>query len=367
LSGPERLSMQLSTCAMARSLFRCAIRVKILASVPKPRIMNSCHLQRNDRVDLARWLRHLGLEQYTDAFHANAIDESVLPQLTAEDIKELGVHLLGHRRKLLSAIAELRTARIADIEEQQLKEPHLPPQDHARSINRDLRSGPERRQLTVMFSDLVGSTALSTRLDPEDLREIIGTYQRCCAEVLGDFGGYLARYMGDGVLAYFGYPRAHEDDAERAVRAGLRLIQSVASFGFAIGKLDVRVGIATGQVIVGDLVGQENALEHDVVGETPNLAARLQAKAAPNTILISETTRRLVGDLFEFDEPISVKLKGFRSTIRVWKPVRAIGITSRFEALRAPSLTPLVGREEELELLMRRWARAQTGNGQVVL
>jgi class 3 adenylate cyclase/tetratricopeptide (TPR) repeat protein len=318
-------------------------------------------------VNIASWLRQLGLEQYTEAFRANAIDEKVLPQLTAEDINELGVQLIGHRRKLLSAIAELRVSDAAYMENQQFEQSYLPAQRSADSTSGESPSGAERRQLTVMFSDLVGSTALSTRLDAEDLREIIATYQRCCAEVIREFGGYLAKYLGDGVLAYFGYPQAHEDDAERAVRAGLVLIQRVGCFGFAIGKVDVRVGIATGQVIVGDLIGDGEAREHDVIGQTPNLAARLQAKAAPNTVLISESTRRLIGDLFDFDDVMSVKLKGFQNHLQVWKPLRPIGVKSRFEALRAPSLTPLVGREEELELLMRRWTRAKSGNGQVVL
>ena len=225
----------------------------------------------------------------------------------------------------------------------------------------------ERRQLTVMFCDLVGSTALSTRLDPEDMREIIGAYHRCCADLITRAGGFVARYMGDGVLAYFGYPQAHEHDAERAVRAGLALVEAVPKLKTAAGApLQVRVGIATGLVVVGDLIGAGAAQEQEVVGETPNLAARLQALAEPGTVVISSSTRRLTGGLFDYRDLGTVALKGFAETVPAWQALGASAAESRFEALRA-STTPLVGRGEEIDLLLRRWEQAKGGEGSVVL
>src|SRR5215469_9447002 len=217
-----------------------------------------------------------------------------------------------------------------------------------------------------MFTDLVGSTALSTKLDPEDMRFVIRAYHKCVAETVARFGGFVAKYMGDGVLIYFGYPHAHEDDAERAVRAGLALTE-------AVGKLQVqepfqvRIGVATGLVVVGDIVGSGEAQERGVVGETPNLAARLQGVAEPNTVVIGEGTRRLLGNLFELEDLGPKDLKGMAGPARAWMALRARSVESRFEALRATGLTALVGREEELELLLRRWARAKTGEGQVFL
>jgi class 3 adenylate cyclase len=217
-----------------------------------------------------------------------------------------------------------------------------------------------------MFSDLVGSTALSARMDPEDLREVISAYQKCVAEAVRRFDGFVAKYMGDGVLVYFGYPQAHEDDAERAVRAGLELIQAVG--GLKSGApLQTRVGIATGLVVVGDLIGSGEAQERGIVGETPNLAARLQGIAEPNTVVIAESTRRLLGNLFELEDLGPKDLKGIAGPAHAWAALRASSIESRFEALHASGLTALVGREEELELLLRRWSKAKTGEGQVVL
>jgi class 3 adenylate cyclase len=212
------------------------------------------------RWDVADWLRTLGLEQYEPAFRANEIDAGVLPSLTAEDLKDLGVTLVGHRQRLLDAIAALA-----------VEAPAAP--------DASAPTTAERRQLTVMFCDLVGSTALSTRLDPEDLREVIAAYHRAVAEIVAGFDGFLAKYMGDGVLVYFGYPRAHENDAERAVRAGLGVIDAVGRLDVKSVKLEARVGIATGLVVVGDLIGAGSAQEQSVVGETPNLAARLQTLA----------------------------------------------------------------------------------------
>jgi class 3 adenylate cyclase/predicted ATPase len=224
----------------------------------------------------------------------------------------------------------------------------------------------ERRQLTVMFRDLVGSTALAARLDPEDLHEVIGAYRKSVAEVVARFAGFVAKYMGDGVLVYFGYPQAHEDDAERAVRARAALVTAIGEPP-APEPLRARIGIATGLVVVGDLIGSGAAQERGVVGETPNLAARLQALAAPDTLVISARTRRQIGALFEVEDLGPRHLAGFAEPQRAWRVVGESGLLSRFEALRAASLTPLVGREEETELLLRRWRRAASGEGQVVL
>jgi class 3 adenylate cyclase/predicted ATPase len=224
----------------------------------------------------------------------------------------------------------------------------------------------ERRQVTVMFSDLVGSTALSARIDPEDLREVISAYQKCVAETVGRFGGFVAKYMGDGVLVYFGYPHAHEDDAERAVRAGLELVTAVSDLK-TDEPLQTRVGIATGLVVVGDLIGSGASQEQAIVGETPNLAARLQGVAEPNSVVIAESTRKLVGNLFELEDLGARNLKGISGPVRAWAALRPASVESRFEALHGTGLTELVGREEELEILQRRWSKAPAGEGQVVL
>jgi class 3 adenylate cyclase/tetratricopeptide (TPR) repeat protein len=309
-------------------------------------------------VDVAAWLRSLGLEQYEPAFRDNGIDAEILPKLTVEDLKEIGVIRVGDRRKLLDAIAALRAgAPPSPVVEQ----PSEVPGPAAARL-----SEAERRQLTVMFCDLVGSTALSRRLDPEDLREVIGAYHRCVENVVARFGGFVAKYMGDGVLVYFGYPQAHEDDAERAVRAGLVLVGAIGELE-APERLRVRLGIASGLVVVGDLIGSGAAQERGVVGETPNLAARLQALAMPDSLVISESTRRQIGALFEIEDLGAQPLAGFGEPLRAWRVVGESGLLSRFEALRAASLTPLVGREEEIDLLLRRWRRAASGEGQAVL
>ena len=229
-----------------------------------------------------------------------------------------------------------------------------------------LRSEPGRRQLTVLFADLVGSTALSERLDPEDMRAVINAYQRSCAAVVARYDGHIAKYMGDGVLAYFGYPQAHEEDPERAVRAGLDLVQTVrALVPRPELELEVRVGIATGLVVVGDLIGEGIAKEQAVVGNTPNLAARLQELAAPGEVVISAATRRLIGSLFECEDLEPKQLKGFAGAVRMSR-VRGLRTVDRFEALHA-SLTPLIGREQEIALLLERWRRACEGEGHVVV
>src|SRR5215472_5375106 len=225
----------------------------------------------------------------------------------------------------------------------------------------------ERRQLTVMFCDLVGSTSLSSHLDPEDLREVIAAYQRAVASVVTAFDGFIGRYMGDGVLVYFGYPQAHEDDAERAVRAGLGAVHAVRRLDVKSVKLQARVGIATGLVVVGDLIGEGSAQEQSVVGETPNLAARLQTLAVPDMVVIAAATRRLVGDLFEYRNLGTVEVKGIAGRVPAWQVLRPSAVASRFEALRGAALTRLVGRDEEITLLLHRWADARAGGGQVVL
>src|SRR5450755_4634991 len=302
---------------------------------------------------IADWLKTLGMSEYADRFVENRIDDSVLPDLTDQDLEKLGV-LLGDRRKMLRAIRELAGDTAVT--------PH-PPRAEPK-----FQDAAERRQLTVMFCDLVGSTALSARLDPEDLRGIIGAYHRRCAEVITKSGGFVARYMGDGVLAYFGYPQAHEHDAERAVCAGLRLVEAVAKLDDGAGTaLRVRVGIATGLVVVGDLLGEGVAQEHDVVGETPNLAARLQTLAEPDAVVIADSTRRLLGNLFDLENLGLKELKGLAGPVRVWAALGASSVASRFEALHTTGLMALVGRDEEFELLLRRWSKAKTGEGQVVL
>jgi class 3 adenylate cyclase len=307
-------------------------------------------------MDLGAWLQGLGLEEYEAAFRQNHIDDSVLPSLTAEDLKDLGIGSIGHRRKLLEAIALLRAEPTTKA----------PPPEAPATVPKRPQDTAERRQVTVMFSDLVGSTALSARMDPEDLREVISAYQKCITETVQRFGGFVAKYMGDGVLVYFGYPQAHEDDAERAVRAGLELIQAVGGLKSSA-QLQTRVGIATGLVVVGDLIGSGAAQEHGIVGETPNIAARLQGIAEPNKVVISENTRRLLGNLFDLQDLGAQALKGIDDPVRARAVLRPASVESRFEALHASGLTELVGREEELEILLRRWTKAKAGEGQVVL
>ena len=309
-------------------------------------------------MDVGSWLRGLGLERYEAAFRENEIDETVLPSLTADDLKDLGIGIVGHRRKLLDAIAALR----ADANTK------VPLSDTLPTIDRSLKDAAERRHLTVMICDLVGSTALSARLDPEDLRGVIGAYHTCIAEVIGRYQGIIARYMGDGVLVYFGYPQAHEDDAAQGVRAGLALVDAVANLRTDFdAALKVRIGIATGTVVVGDLIGEGAAQEEAVVGETPNLAARLQAAAEPGTVVISASTRRVTGGLFEYRDLGPVALKGWTEPTPAWQVVGASEVASRFEAQHTTRLTPLLGRDDEIEVLSRRWRDATQGEGRVVV
>src|SRR5215469_842134 len=236
------------------------------------------------------------------------------------------------------------------------------PVHQAFTFSRPRTAGPERRQLTVMFCDLVGSTALASRLDPEDLRDVISGYQACVAKTVAQYDGFVARYMGDGVLVYFGYPQAHEDDAERAVRAGLAQIEAIRHQGTSE-RLRIRIGIATGVVVVGEL---GEAREWDIVGETPNLASRLQAIAEPDTVVIGSTTWRLLGNLFEYRDLGALELKGFAEPSQAYQVIRPSAMESRFEALRSQA-TPLVGREPELALLMRCWQQVKDGEGRVVV
>ena len=292
---------------------------------------------------VAAWLEALGLSEYARRFAEHDIDLAALRDLTEEDLKELGVSL-GHRRRLLRAIAELRAVAPAPI------------------------GRAERRQLTVMFCDLAGSTALSARLDPEDTREVIRAYQQACAAVIRAYDGFVAKFMGDGVIAYFGYPRAHEDDAERAVRAGLDMVAAIGRLETRAGApLQARVGIATGAVVAGDLVGEGAAQEQAVVGDTPNLAARLQDLAEPASVVIAAATRRLIGGLFAVRDLGRHELKGYHAPVQAWAVDGAAASDSRFEAVRAAHLTSFVNREAETGVLLELQRRAWRGEGQVAL
>ena len=308
-------------------------------------------------MDIADWLRSLGLEQYEPAFRDNAIDGAVLPQLTPDDLKDIGVTQVGHRRKLLNAIAALRDpapaatpAAVDPISQAVTAAP----------------SGGERRQLTVMFCDLVGSTALSEKLDPEELRSLLHAYRTLCGDVIARYDGFVARYVGDGILTYFGWPAAHEEDAERAVRAALEIVHTVKRAS-STEDLSVRIGIATGPVVVGEQAGTGDQSKL-AVGSTPNLAARLQGLAVADQIVIAASTRRLVGNAFELTDLGEHDLKGIAEPVHAWRVERALVTESRFDANRGGgALTPLVGREEELDLLLSRWSQARDGEGQVVL
>jgi class 3 adenylate cyclase/predicted ATPase len=302
--------------------------------------------------DIGEWLRRLGLARYEAAFRENEIDYEVLPRLTEKDLRELGVDAVGHRRKLLDAIAELSAVAVSESQPAPIMGV----------------AGAERRQLTVMICDLVGSTALAARLDPEDMRAVISAYNHCCAEAIERHGGYVAKYLGDGVLAYFGYPEAHEQDPEQAVEAGLAIVRSVPELATPAGsKLHVRVGVGTGLVVVGDLIGSGESEERGVVGATPHLAARLQTIAEPDSVVISDDTRRLLGSLFDLKALGAIELKGISGPVRAWAVLGPAPIESRFEALRGAKLTAFVGREDESEFLLSHWGRAKAGEGQVVL
>jgi class 3 adenylate cyclase/energy-coupling factor transporter ATP-binding protein EcfA2 len=304
---------------------------------------------------IADWLQNLGLGRYAQLFGENDINFAILADLTDQDLQEIGVTSLGHRRQLLRAITELKGGETGTPKPATEYIAPVTPHDTA-----------ERRQVTVMFADLVGSTALSAHMDPEDLREVIAAYRKCTAETVRHLGGFVSQYLGDGVLVFFGYPQAHEDDAERAVRAGLQLVAAVAGLRTRA-SLQTRVGIATGLVVVGEIADAGGPQERGIIGQTPNLAARLQSSAEPNQVIIAESTRRLLGNLFELEDLGTKDLKGIAGPVRVWAALRPSSAASHFEALHGTTLTDLVGREEELELLLRRWSKTKTREGQVVL
>jgi class 3 adenylate cyclase/tetratricopeptide (TPR) repeat protein len=300
-------------------------------------------------VELRAWLRQNELEQYADAFEAGDIGFDILPDLTEGDLEQLGVSI-GNRRRMLKAIAEFRANAAS---------PKLP------------EAGPpadaERRQVTVLFSDMVGSTALSAKIDPELFGAIIRRYQDAVAGAIGRFGGFVAKFLGDGVLAYFGYPRAFEDAAERAVRAAIAAVSEIGDIELpGGGRVQTRIGIATGLVVVGEIVGTGSAQERTIVGETPNLAARLQALATTNSILISEATQNLLGGLFELEAIGSHELKGFANPVPAWRVVGEAAATTRFAAIRAGTKLPLIGRAHEMGLMLERWELARLGEGQIV-
>src|SRR5215471_7043030 len=311
-----------------------------------------CRSTGNAMKGIAEWLASIGLSEYAQRFADNGIDLSVIRDLTEQDLKDLGV-LLGHRRRILRAIAELDAAAPAPTET--ATEPALGDE-------------PERRHLTVMICDLVGSTALSARLDPEDMRGVIDAYHAACARITRTYDGFLAEFRGDGILAYFGYPLAHEDDAERTVRAGLDIIAAVAQLDTrAAEPLAVRIGIASGVVVIGDFGGEGALRKHAVVGETPNLAARLQSLAEPGTVAIAASTRRLLGDLFRLRDLGWHEVKGIAEPVAAWAVEGLSASESRFEAVRAAGLTDLIGREDELDFLLERQRLAWQGEGQIVL
>ncbi|MGY4339619.1 class 3 adenylate cyclase/ABC-type transport system involved in cytochrome c biogenesis ATPase subunit [Bradyrhizobium sp. LM2.9] len=298
-------------------------------------------------MQIAEWLEKLGLGQYAERLVQNGIDIDVLPELMDEDFDKLGV-LLGHRRKMLRAIADLDPAAL-------IASPAPPPDA-------------ERRHLTVMFCDLVGSTALSARLDPEDMWEVIRAYRAACARVIAAYDGRIARFVGDGILVYFGYPRAHEDDAERAVRAGIDTIAAIRQLKTgADERVEMRIAIATGLVVVGDLISGDASEEHATVGDTPNLAARLQSLAEPGAVVVASSTRRLLGDLFAFRNLGRREVKGIAEPIAVWAVEGATASESRFEAVRAARSIGFVGRKDEIEFILSRQRRAWQGQGQMVL
>ena len=309
-------------------------------------------------MDVEDWLRALGFERYQAAFRENDVDAELLLGLTDDDLKDIGVNSLGHRRRLLDAIAGLRRERAPASDPR--------PATHAAGDMGLSETSAERRPLTVMFCDLIGSTALSARLDPEDLREVIRTYQACVATTIHQFDGFIARYVGDGVLIYFGWPEAWENDAERAVRAGLAVAAAVSAVSVGGELLQVRIGIATGLVVIGEAIGSGDSRQQTAVGETPNLAARLQGVADPNQVIIDAATRRQIGGLFECRNLGTVELKGLPAAVPAWQVLSENRTLGQFEALRSGA-TPLAGRDEEMELLLRRWAQAKAGNGRVVL
>src|SRR5438105_14966926 len=299
---------------------------------------------------LQEWLKEIGLEQYAGVLADNDIDFDVLSDLAESDLEKLGLSL-GHRRKLLRALAALQP----------------PPTQPEASPTAPETQEAERRQVTVLFSDLVGSTALASAVDPEDMSAMIRRYQDACAGAIARFDGFIAKFMGDGVLAYFGYPQAQEDAAERSVYAALAIIESLAQLQAPNGQaLKTRVGIATGLVVIGDIIGSGVAREHSIVAHTPNLAARLQTLAEPNSILVSQSTHHLLGRQFDYQSLGERTLKGFTNPIPAWQVLREAAVASRFAAGHAARTGPFIGRVQEMGLLLDRWRLAKEGEGQVI-
>src|SRR3989440_2851384 len=315
-------------------------------------------MTRTTTTELAEWLGRHGLGQYAKTFAENNIEFSVLPDLTENDLEKLGVSSLGHRKKLLRAIEELAAARqptgtTTAVSNVTVVPPSL--EQHREA---------EFRQITVMFCDLVGSTQLSEKLDPEDLQKLIDAYRVECSTAISRYGGEVARYFGDGVMAFFGWPRAHEDDAARAIHAALEIVSGITKISGPV-TLTCRVGICSGPVVVGE-IGDSGTWSMDAVGETPNIAARLQTLAVANTVLISESTKRLVSAAFDFQDLGLQQLKGVTEPIHLYSVRSAKNTASRFEAAHVGSLTPLIGRSSELSLLLDRWQKGKEGDGQVI-
>ena len=307
-----------------------------------------------------QWLDGLGLGKYAEAFAEGAIDWDVVPSLDHEILKELGVRPPGDRLRILNAIQGLGKDTTTENVSASGKFPAAPTAPQIEEA--------QRRHLTVMFCDLVGSTALSASMDPEEYRDVLASYQTAASSAIKRYDGYIARYMGDGLLVYFGYPQAHEDDAERAIRTGVDVIDNVADLSIRSGRgLQVRIGVSTGMVVVGDIVGEGASEERAVVGDAPNLAARLQGAATPNAIYLSDSTRRLVEGRFELENLGTKALLGFAQPTPVWQIIRERVVDSRFEARTLGDLSPMFGREQELGLVLERWRQAQAGEGQMVV
>jgi class 3 adenylate cyclase/predicted ATPase len=306
--------------------------------------------------ELSNWLEGLGLGQHADAFAKNGVDFALVPELTNEDLKDLGIVRLADRKRLLKAIADLAPT----------------PTSIDPSTRPAAKYEAERRQLTVVFCDLAGSTALSGSLDPEQLRDVLLAYQTACAAVVDRYDGHVAQCIGDGLLVYFGIPRAHEDDAQRAVNAGLGIVEAVAHLSQRLRRelgidLGVRVGVHTGLVVAGEMGAGAAREEMAIVGQTPNVAARLQALAVPNTLVISSSTQRLVGSLFIYEDLGVHHLRGVADPMQAWRVIGERPTESRFEALQVAGMAPLIGREAEIDLLLRKWELARNAKGQVVL
>lgn len=309
--------------------------------------------------DIGKWLEELKLGQYATAFAENDVDEDLLFELSDDDLVKLGITSLGHRKRLFKGIEALKPLDEAD---------DRPPAGEPPVASRQAAAEAERRQLTVMFCDLVGSTELSGRLDPEDLREVLQRYQDAVTSAVVRYGGHVGQYLGDGVLVYFGWPQAYEDQAERAIWAGLDAIAAVKTVKLNDNScLDARVGVASGPVVIGKFVDYTGREVKAVTGKTPNLAARLQGLAGPGQMVIDADTRRLVGTAFKFEDDGPHDLKGFAEPVSVWHVVGRGQAESRFEAAHPGHLSPFIGRVRELDLIQEHWSLAKNAKGRVVM